>query len=343
MKHFKPILKATLLLMFATIAMKAAAYDFYEGGIYYTITDWDAVEVSAPDYYSSYSGDIVIPSTVTVQVSQYYESYPMTYTVTGIGYNAFNGSYISSITLPNTIEYIDNAAFYECYYLQEIDIPNSVISICESAFGYCTGLTSIEIPNSVDYIGWNAFYCCTGLTDVKISSSVSELGGTFFGCTGLKHVEIPSSVQHLDGTFKNCTSLTSIIIPSSVTTLGYNTFYGCDNLSVITCEAVTPPYTTDNNSFSQSVYDLAKLFVPVEAMSTYANTAVWERFVNIFGIGTEVTTGDVDGDGQISIADLTNLVDLIMSGAEPSTSSDIDGDGSLTIADITALVDILLQ
>ena len=104
MKHFKPILKATLLLMFATIAMKASAYDFYEGGIYYTITDWDAVEVSAPDYYSTYSGDIVIPSTVTVQVSQYYESYPMTYTVTGIGYNAFNGSYISSITLPNTIE-----------------------------------------------------------------------------------------------------------------------------------------------------------------------------------------------------------------------------------------------
>ena len=343
MKHFKPIFKATLLLMLATSAMKASAYDFYEGGIYYTITNWNAVEVSAPDYYSSYSGDIVIPSTVTVEVSQYYETYPMTYTVTGIGYNAFKSSYISSITLPNTIEYIDDAAFYNCDYLQEIEIPNSVYSIGESAFGYCTGLTSIEIPNSVDYIGWNAFYCCTGLTSVKISSSVSELGGTFFGCTGLKQVEIPSSVQHLDGTFKNCTSLTTILIPSSVTNLGYNTFYGCENLNVITCEAVTPPYTTDNGSFPQSVYELAKLYVPGNAIPTYASANVWKQFVNIFGIGAEVSAGDVDGDGQVSIGDITYLVDLIMNGAEVTTSSDVDGDGRLTIADITALVDILLN
>ena len=343
MKHFKPILKTTLLLMFVTIAMKASAYDFYEGGIYYTITDWDCVEVSAPDYYSTYSGDIVIPSTVTIEVSHYYETYPRTYTVVGIGANAFKNSYISSITLPNTIMYISDNAFYDCSYLQEIEIPNSVEVIGDNAFGYCTGLTSIEIPNSVTDMRWNAFYCCTGLTNVQISSSVHALNGTFMGCTGLKHVEIPSSVEYLDGTFKNCTSLTTVIIPSSVISLGFNTFYGCDNLSIITCEAVNPPYTTDYDSFPLSVYELAKLYVPEESLSIYGSASMWERFVNIFAIGSVVTTGDVDGDGQITIADLTTLVDLIMNGAEPTSSSDVDGDGSITIADITALVDILLS
>ena len=343
MKHFNPFLKAILLLVLSMTAMNASAYDFYDNGIYYSITDWNTVEVARPDYYDSYSGDIIIPSTVTVEMSMYYETYTETYTVTGIGYNAFNGAYISSISLPNTIEYIGDNAFYDCSYLQEFTIPNSVYYIGSSAFGYCTGLTSIEIPNSVQDIDWNAFYCCTGLTSVQISSSVNALYGTFFGCTSLTQVEIPASVQYLDGTFKNCTSLATILIPSSVTNLGYNTFYGCDNLNVITCEAVTPPLTSDNDSFSQSVYELAKLYVPVGTVSTYASANVWERFVNIFEIGSVVTIGDVDGDGRVSIADLTYLVDLILGGAEATTSSDIDGDGKLSIADVTMLVDILLN
>ena len=344
MKHLHFILKATLLLMLATGATRAVAGEtFYDNGIYYEVVDYNTVQVVQPDYYDSYSGDIVIPSTVTAQVSQYYETYELTYTVAGIGANAFQDSYISTITLPNTIEYISDYAFYGCSYLQEIMLPNSVGSIGEYAFGYCTGLSSFVIPNGVNYIGWNAFYCCTGLTSVQISSSVSELGGTFFGCTGLKSVEIPASVRYLDGTFKNCTSLTSVFIPSSVTNLGYNTFYGCDNLADITCEAETPPYTSDSNSFPQSVYDLAKLYVPANSVTDYSSASVWNLFVNIFGIGAQVVTGDVDGDGRISINDLTILIDYILEGAQATPQADIDGDGRISINDVTMLVDMMLN
>ena len=54
--------------------------------------------------------------------------------------------------------------------------------------------------------------------------------------------------------------------------------------------------------------------------------------------------GDVNGDGQLTIADVTALIDLLLQG-NPSfkQSADLDGSGSLTIRDVTALIDLLLS
>ena len=52
--------------------------------------------------------------------------------------------------------------------------------------------------------------------------------------------------------------------------------------------------------------------------------------------------GDVNGDGQVTIADVTALVNIILGKGESSKMADINGDGSVTIADVTALVNIIL-
>ncbi len=60
---------------------------------------------------------------------------------------------------------------------------------------------------------------------------------------------------------------------------------------------------------------------------------------------TEITTqtGDVNGDGQVTIADVTALIDSLLSGLEvPTHVADVNGDGQVTIADVTALIDMLL-
>ena len=55
--------------------------------------------------------------------------------------------------------------------------------------------------------------------------------------------------------------------------------------------------------------------------------------------------GDADGDGKISIADVTALIDYLLTGdaegINPETA-DVDGDGYISIADVTALIDIIL-
>ena len=52
--------------------------------------------------------------------------------------------------------------------------------------------------------------------------------------------------------------------------------------------------------------------------------------------------GDVNGDGEVGVADVTLLVSLLMS-QESNERSDVNGDGETGVADVTALVQILLQ
>ena len=92
-------------------------YDFEVDGIYYKIMSDGTVEVTYKDYsYNSYSGDIVIPSTVT------YDG--VTYTVTRIGNRAFCTPYVStgltSVTIPETVTYIGFQAFAGCTALVTI-------------------------------------------------------------------------------------------------------------------------------------------------------------------------------------------------------------------------------
>ena len=51
--------------------------------------------------------------------------------------------------------------------------------------------------------------------------------------------------------------------------------------------------------------------------------------------------GDVNGDGEVSVADVTMLVSLVMSQSS-NERSDVNGDGETGVADVTMLVSILL-
>ncbi len=62
--------------------------------------------------------------------------------------------------------------------------------------------------------------------------------------------------------------------------------------------------------------------------------------------GSAFLLGDVDGDNNVGIADVTALVDYLLSGDASSINleaSDVDGDSNVGIADVTALVDYLLS
>ena len=146
-----------------------------------------------------YSGDVYIPA--------YYNGLP----VTEIGYQAFYGTSLTGIT-----------------------IPNSVTSIGDWAFSGCTSLTSITIPAGVTSIGEQAFRDCISLTTVTFASGsrLQTIGDWMFsGCTSLTSITIPASVTSIgEYAFYGCTSLTSITIPENVTEIGY-AFYGCDNLT----------------------------------------------------------------------------------------------------------------
>ena len=56
--------------------------------------------------------------------------------------------------------------------------------------------------------------------------------------------------------------------------------------------------------------------------------------------------GDVDNDGDVNIADVTALIDYLLSGDATGINldaADVDEDGEVNIADVTSLIDMLLQ
>ena len=67
-----------------------------------------------------------------------------------------------------------------------------------------------------------------------------------------------------------------------------------------------------------------------------ANTAS----ITVTGSGI---TGDVNGDNAVTIADVTALIDILLSGATAPAGADCNNDGQVTIADVTALIDYLLS
>lgn len=53
-------------------------------------------------------------------------------------------------------------------------------------------------------------------------------------------------------------------------------------------------------------------------------------------------TGDVNGDDDVTLADVTTLASLIKKGGLASSACDANGDGQITKDDITAIVEIIL-
>ena len=189
---------------------------------------------------------------------------------------------IKSLILPNTLTAIKSYALSKTL-LVSISIPASVETIEEYAFEGCEALTSIEIPASVEKIGNNAFPYCTSLQTVTFEkgSKLKTIGdSTFSGCTSLTSIEIPASVETIEedaflgcsslktvtfekgsklkmiqyNTFRDCTSLTTIEIPASVETVEANAFNGCTSLKTVTFEKgsqllMVDGYYMDNGAF----------------------------------------------------------------------------------------------
>lgn len=65
--------------------------------------------------------------------------------------------------------------------------------------------------------------------------------------------------------------------------------------------------------------------------------------VDNVAITAAYTPGDVNGDQDVTIADVSALIDLLLDGTSNyPAGADVNGDGYMTIADVSALIDMLL-
>ncbi len=261
----KLILKLLLLIAGLLVCTNASAYDFDVDGIYYNIDGTNATVTYTNFNYNSYSGDVVIPETVTYDGKIYnvtsigndafcdcsgLSSITIPNSVISIGSSAFRGSGLTSIEIPNSVTSIGGSAFYDCSVLANVYISD-ITAWCNIDFGNFNAnplyngsrfylnkklIRDLVIPDGCCRIGNYAFYNCRSLTSVIIPNSVTNIGNdAFFDCGGLTSITIGSGVVTIGNyAFYNCSGLTSIKIPNSVTSINYYAFAGCSGLTSVT-------------------------------------------------------------------------------------------------------------
>ena len=300
--------------------------------------------------------------------------------VTVIGKEAFGWcTNMTKVTLPESITVIKDETFRSCRSLKELTIPKTVTSIGANAFHECSSLESLVIPSSVTSLSNNVFAYCRNLKSIKVESdnpvydsrdncnaiiktstktlitgcmntvipnSVTVIDkDAFEGSKHLTDITVPNSVTRInDGAFEYCSALTNINLPGSLTYIGETTFYGCKALTSITCLAINPPYIKVSPycpTFDSSVYNKTTIHVPNASISKYKESGEWKRFTRYVGI-MNVVPGDMNGDGRVSISDVTTLIDLLLVGGNMPDYADVNGDGIVNVSDVTFLIEMLL-
>lgn len=196
-------MKKQLFLLMMLLPMMAMAYDAEIDGIYYNFNGTEATVtykiVESGTYFSDYSGDVIIPQSVTYKGKSY--------EVTSIGYEAFE----------------------KCHKLTSVVIPNGVTSIGYGAFRYCHNLASIQFPESVTDIDGYAFEGTAWFDNQP--DGVVYAGKVAYKYKG--EMTENTAINITDGTvsistyaFKDCNGLSSITIPESVMSIGYSAFEG---------------------------------------------------------------------------------------------------------------------
>ncbi len=280
------ILLTALLMLFG---QSLFAHDFEVDGIYYKYLSQEDKTVSvsyrgssSDEYSNEYSGDVVIPSSVTYNGT--------TYSVTYIGGQAFcDCTSLTNIKIPSSVTSIGYGAFCGCTGLTSIEIPSSVTSIGNLVFWGCTGLTSIEIPNGVTSIGEWVFSYCTGLTSIEIPSSVTSiLNNAFEGCEKLEYNEYDNALYlgNTDNPYvalikPKSKEIATCDIHENCKVILYNAFSGCSSL-----ESIALPFVGDKPHTATDTYQYP--FGYIFGTDSYAGGTATKQYY--YGSSTSSTT-----------------------------------------------------
>ena len=291
---------------------------------------------------------------------------------------------LESVSLPESLTTINDLAFAECNRLRELFIPRGVNNIVPGFISgsdslmslvvdpesptydsrsdcnaiiltsenkLITGCPAAVIPEGVTAIGDNAFWGIDIPETFVIPNTIISIGNHAFHGFGIINLELPESTQWIgESAFEYCASLTSLTLPASLTHIGDKAFCNCRQLRNVKVYH-TEPLAINENVFENKAYEDGTLHVPVGCVEKYRAADGWKRFSRIYG--DLPNPADVNGDGEINIADANNVIHIIVNGGgsghghAPSPEDgpivgDVNGDGEVNMADVNAIIEMIL-
>ena len=296
--------------------------------------------------------------------------------VTRIGFTAFQWAPdLEEVTIPNTVKTIGEAAFNLCPKLRSITVPNSVVTIEEWGIAHNESLKELHLGSGAvnldDYaiVGNTALEVitvdennpvydsrnnCNGIITTVNNSMVHDRHILFTACS---RTVLPREVTWIARGAYQDQGITMVILPAQITNLEHSCFEGCEYLTEI-YNFSHDPQGCMSTTFEDYHYENCTLYVPLGTKEIYQQVPVWGSFRHIEEFdATTIIPGDVDGDGEITVADANATIEVIINGGSshghtrvPNPDgggwvnlADVNGDGEVNIADINAIINYILN
>lgn len=273
-------------------------------GLTYTLNAADHTATVANYDNSTPDGVIDIPDTVI--------SGGQPYTVTAIGYSAFNPSHtitnVSSVFIPATVTSIGGFAFRCCKFLATVTFAedSQLKSIGGSAFSGTDPahprFKEIQIPDSVETIGTNAFHNCQDLESITLPASLKTIEVVAFsGCRNLSEIKLPTSFPTIDiSVFDDCSSLETVFYDGSLKQWNDITA-GNDFLGYSCPSLVTDDYTAQFIRVKNDLSDPPQKTVTITKYTGTESTVILPSTINSW---------DVTKIGEDALKDNTTITSV---------------------------------
>lgn len=138
----------------------------------------------------------------------------------------FNNTSLTSIQLPNKLEYFWDSAFNGCTSLNTIVMPSTVKAIYNYVFQGCTSLSNVTLNEGCTTLGHHVFKN-SSLAAVTFPMTLGSIDEYAFEGTKLETVDLSNTqIKKLpNGSFYNCEKLNDVKLPIELTDIGERAFY----------------------------------------------------------------------------------------------------------------------
>lgn len=253
---------------------------------------------------------ITLPNTVTDLGSYSFrnttglKSFNIPTSVTTVGSYCFDGAGFESVTIPDELTTLGTGAYINCASLKTFNTGDGLIKFSTYLVKNDSALTTINFGKSINELGSYAIQNCTGLETFTIPATVGKVGSYMAAGSRMKSLV----VEDADSTLTMPTYLffTSETVELPEVYIGRNfSKYSCFKKVTIKSLTIGPKVTAfDSNwpgaatgitevkslisnpsqlvpTFSDEVYQTAKLIVPTGTKELYQNAEGWKPFYNI--------------------------------------------------------------
>ena len=194
------------------------------------------------------------------------------------------------------------------------------------------------------------------------TKDVTDMSSMFFDCMSLTSLDLShfdtGKVTNMAGMFKACGQLKSLDLSSFATrqvTGMSSMFFNCYSLKTVYVKEDYYYWETSNVKISENMFD-GCISIVGGGGTTYDANNIDKAYAHIDGGASNpgyftakpaFLLGDVNGDGDVNVADVTALVNIvnnvqIENGQWIIENADVDGSGEVTSADVPALVNKIL-